>query len=36
MNLIGVPDELMDLRGLLQMMLFLFLALNIKIVNKDP
>jgi hypothetical protein len=36
MNLIGVPDELMDLRGLLQMMLFLFPALHIKIVNKDP
>lgn len=35
MHMIGIPDELMDLKGLHEMMLLLYPALHIKIVTKD-
>lgn len=35
MHMIGIPDELMNLKGLHEMMLFLFPALHIKIASKD-
>jgi hypothetical protein len=35
MHMIGIPDHLMNLKSLHEMMLFLFPALHIKIASKD-